>query len=215
MNDFININTTAFTEAVSEATSTLQGDVSTLFDKVRALETAANIDATQFDGDLDSLRDFVTSILDDKDYVTSDDVETIVADTDLSDAIDHAMSDYDFNTVVEDTITDSMIRDSIGISRYEEIITDDNFSSYLDDHLDLSNCVKDDEIDTCISAWYDANVLKANDNLSPYAKDLLLDLLSLTTDLIQQVANLRTMCGLANADLLTQIPDLRKKIINY
>jgi hypothetical protein len=209
MNDFININTTAFVEAVTEATSTLQGDVTTLFDKVRALETDQNVQNTQFDSSDDQFTQRIVDIM-------CENIDDVVRNADLTsmigDGVDMALNDVDWS----DYVDNDTIADALGISRYDEIITD----SSLSDHIDLSEYATKDDIENFI----DVNDLHermkdyfpqvaSNDSLSPYAKDILLDLLELVANLTQHVTNLRTMCGLPNADLATTLPNLRKKII--
>jgi hypothetical protein len=209
MNDFININTTAFVEAVTEATSTLQGDVTTLFDKVRALETDQNVQNTQFDSSDDQFTQRIVDIM-------SDNIDDVMRNADLSsmirDDVDSALNDVDWS----DYVDGSTVTDALGISRYDEIVTDGNFSDYLDlsDYVtndDLAPFVTEDDVDERVKASLEGITL--NDSLSPYAKDILLDLLELVANLTQHVTNLRTMCGLPNTDLATTLPNLRKKII--
>jgi len=209
MNDFININTTAFVEAVTDATSTLQGDVTTLFDKVRALETDQNLQNTQFDSSDNQFTDRIVDIM-------SDNIDDVLRNADRSsvirDNVDSALNDVDWS----DYVDSDTVADALGISRYDEIITESNFNDYLDlsDYVtndDLEPFVTDDDVDERVKASLEGITL--NGSLSPYAKDILLDLLELVANLTQHVTNLRTMCGLPNADLATTLPNLRKKII--
>jgi hypothetical protein len=209
MNDFININTTAFVEAVTDATSTLQGDVTTLFNKVRALETDQNLQNTQFDS---SDNQFTQHIVD----IMCDNIDDVVREADLSnvirDNLDSALNDVNWSEYIDnDTVTDAL-----GISRYDEVLTGSNYS----DHLDLSEFVINDDLESFVTENdFDERVkaslegITLNDSMSPHAKDILLDLLELVANLTQHVTNLRTMCGLPNADLATTLPNLRKKII--
>lgn len=200
MNDFININTTAFNEAVHEATSTLAGDVSTLFDKVRTLETDKGIEGTQFDGDaLDQrIRDTVC------DYA-----QDIVDNADLSDTIGNSVDDRINDIDWSDYVTQDIVMNALGIYRYDEIITDSNIS----DHIS-SDYVTQDDFGDLFHQHFDQQDLPTADADLTKVKQALQTILAIVVQQTQDLANMRTLCGLPNTDTASALVKAHEAVDN-
>lgn len=200
MNDFININTTAFNEAVHEATSTLAGDVSTLFDKVRTLETDKGIEGTQFDGDaLDQrIKDTVC------DYA-----QDIVDNADLSDTINNSVDDRINDIDWSDYVTEDIVMGALGIYRYDEIITDSNLS----DHIS-SDYVTQDDFGDLFSQYFDQQDLPTADADLTKVKQALQTILAIVVQQTQDLANMRTLCGLPNTDTASTLVKAHEAVDN-
>lgn len=200
MNDFININTTAFTEAVHEATSTLAGDVSTLFDKVRTLETDKGIESTQFDGDaLDQrIKDTVC------DYA-----QDIVDNADLSDAINNSVDDRINDIDWSDYITEDIVMDALGLYRYETLITESNIS----DHIS-SDYVTQDDFGDLFHQYFDEQDLPTADADLVKVKQAFQTILAIVVQQTQDLANMRTLCGLPNTDTASALVKAHEAVDN-
>lgn len=205
MNDFININTTAFNEAVHEATSTLAGDVSTLFDKVRTLETDKGIEGTQFDGDaLDQrIKDTVC------DYA-----QDIVDNADLSDTINNSVDDRINDIDWSDYVTEDIVMSALGIYRYDEIITDSN----IRDHIDLSDYVATDDFGDLFydlfHQYFDEQDLPTADADLVKVKQAFQTILAIVVQQTQDLANMRTLCGLPNTDTASALVKAHEAVDN-
>jgi hypothetical protein len=155
MQDFININTTAFNEAVANTPTitTMLGDVTSLCRQVRDLTTERALDNCQFDGveaqfDARVIGAFERSDL----HILSEaDVEEQIDNYDFSDKFSDAIND-----AVNEIVDDDYVRNALGLDRNEEIITDDNFSEKFEASVDMTDYVCKDEFDERLHAQFGA-----------------------------------------------------------
>ena len=235
MNDFINIDDYKFANAVAKAIdwthvlSPLEQRLTTLElnqtlekeerEEISRFIKQANTDRglanLQFDSDDNVFNERVLEVLRNHwSYVDEDDVETIVSDYDISDKVHDAVGDIDFT----DYVDEQFVKDALGLSFREDVVTTDNLSDLFFANVDMSDYVTSDDFnerlnDEVMSRYATHDDVKANfealrDEVSgpKVTPQALCAIQTAITCLTEQVLRIQNLCGMTHSqDLLDAV----------